>query len=277
MVGLFTQEGVVVYDLANVVARALSVAGNIDKFTPLFIQMLLNYRKKFPGRYFVFALEGSGTLERRKIFDRYKIRRIRPTKEFAWARSKAKKIISCCNCTIIMAPKGEADDAIAIYVKNNEEKDIIVVSNDRDIWQNITNGVRVYATIKGKQIMVDSYTCKRILGVWPDQVVLLKALTGDVSDDIPKAVPRMSKKVILKLVNESGNVDKLEETVQGSSWLTHKQQKAILDNLNTIKQNAAIISAWKHIKVQKKRFTGDPNKLMSIANISEIEARTISG
>ena len=277
MIGLFSRQGVVVFDTANVVARALSVAGSIDKFPDLFVQMLVNYRKKFPGRRFIFAEEGTGAAERRKIYDGYKKSRLYPTKEFAWARSKARHIIACCSCDLIMAPKGEADDAIAIFVDRHPQYDIIIISNDRDLWQHIKDDVKVYAIIKGKQRLVDKYACNRLFGVQPEHVVLFKSFTGDSSDEIPRAVSRLPKKVILRLVKEAGAIDNVETAVQGSTWLTTKQQEKILAAMGDLQRNVALVSARTHLNLMEKAYEADTNKLLEIVSVSNTDARLLCG
>src|SRR4051794_18094838 len=100
----------------------------------------------------------------------------------------------------------EADDVIASLVKRAREQDIpvMVVSGDRDVYQLVTDGVRVMTTSRGvtdtkiydREGVVERY------GVPPDLVTDLIGLKGDTSDNIP-GVPGIGDKTAAQLLRSS--------------------------------------------------------------------------
>ena len=163
---------------------------------------------------------------------------------------------------MIIAPIGEADDAIGIYVHGHEDYEITIVSNDRDLWQLIRTNVKVFSVIKGQKVVVDVNKCRRLLGVSPEKVAFLKAILGDKSDNIPRAVPRLPTKYALKLANEIEDIKTLEEHIQGSAWLKGKAQQKILEAAPVIRRNYALVKIHTNMPMLEELHKADISKLM---------------
>jgi 5'-3' exonuclease len=93
----------------------------------------------------------------------------------------------------------EADDTIATLVRRCLDpyhyKTVTVVSSDKDLWQLIRPGVRIWSPSTGK--FVDEAAILKSFGVTnPQQIPLVKALWGDAGDNVPNAVPRMQKQLL---------------------------------------------------------------------------------
>jgi 5'-3' exonuclease len=102
---------------------------------------------------------------------------------------ETKEICCAMRCKTIRARAGEADDAIASYLRQyaGDYTSVIIESNDRDLWQLIdTPKIKVLSD----GIEVDEQYCYKKLGVLPDRVPMMKALLGDKSDDLLR-VPRV--------------------------------------------------------------------------------------
>src|SRR5690625_4062810 len=83
----------------------------------------------------------------------------------------------------------EADDIIGTLSQagHNEKWDVKVISGDQDLLQLVTDHVTVDLTKKGVS-EVESYTpstLKEKMELTPEQIIELKALMGDSSDNIP--------------------------------------------------------------------------------------------
>ena len=79
--------------------------------------------------------------------------------------------------------KVEADDLIAYYVKNKEPNErIVIMSNDRDLTQLISEDVIVYIQSQKKFINTKNHTTE--LGYNYQNVLLKKMICGDASDNI---------------------------------------------------------------------------------------------
>lgn len=94
----------------------------------------------------------------------------------------------------------EADDLIAYYVLNKESNEkIVIMSNDRDYTQLISDDVIVY--LQDSKTFVNSRNSVQELGFTYKNVLLMKMLCGDVSDNI-KGIKGVGEKTLFKYIPE---------------------------------------------------------------------------
>ena len=251
---LFQQDHrVVLFDLSNVVFRACAVGG--EDYLRLFCTMMANYRKTFGFRKFVHAIEGKGTDERRKLFPAYKEGRV-PTEEILDSRKTCLALLRCTDCTIIKAPRGEADDAIGVYVKENPKKVITIVSEDKDLWQLVRPSTcSVHSKRRGT---VTPETVRSIMKVPPSKIVLHKAVFGDASDGLPR-VPQVPSKVLLQLVQNSSSVKEL--LAEASELRMRSRAEAILRCKRQIRTNYKLARIRTKLPMRSKTYEADEKKL----------------
>lgn len=107
--------------------------------------------------------------------------------------------IEMCDCLSIrtlMYDDVEGDDVIAYIVKNKDKNEkICIVSGDRDLTQLISEDVCLYVTQK-REIVTDKNSVEK-LGYTHENVVLVKMLCGDASDNI-KGVSGMGQETFFK-------------------------------------------------------------------------------
>src|SRR5436190_13860188 len=137
----------------------------------------------------------------------------------------------------------EADDVIASMVSRAREEEIpvMVVSGDRDVYQVVTDGVRVMTTSRGitdtkvydRDGVIERY------GVPPELVTDLIGLKGDTSDNIP-GVPGIGDKTAAQLLNEYGdlegvlaNIDKVSGAKRKENLTNHAEDARISKKLAT--------------------------------------------
>ncbi len=120
----------------------------------------------------------------------------------------------------------EADDVIASLVKRARERqiDVMVVSGDRDVYQLVTDGVRVMTTSRGvtDTRVYDSEGVVERYGVPPELVTDLIGLKGDSSDNIP-GVPGIGDKTAAQLLREYGSLEEVLANVERISGAKRKQ------------------------------------------------------
>lgn len=98
----------------------------------------------------------------------------------------------------------EGDDLIGIgadILSNHGE--VIIVSNDNDLYQLLNDTTQMYDPIKKSYFTADDF--RRIYGIEPARYPEIKALMGDDHDDIP-GIPRVGEKTAIKLVQEAGDI-----------------------------------------------------------------------
>ena len=91
---------IAIFDFSNVVYRATAVGGEF--YVNRFCQMMVNYRKKLGSYEFVYAIEGKGTDERRKLYADYKDGRV-PSEELIESRNRCRAVVRATDCVIIKA------------------------------------------------------------------------------------------------------------------------------------------------------------------------------
>jgi 5'-3' exonuclease len=147
----------------------------------------------------------------------------------------------------------EADDLIASYSKRAREcsLEVIIATNDKDIFQVVKEGVSIYTTVKkytgegGGHALLGEGEVSKIWGV--SRAALIKdilALTGDSSDNIP-GVPGIGPKTACKLINASGGVDKLLESPV--VYTNPRIAKLLEDHRSTVERNMKLVALDENI------------------------------
>ncbi|MEE0865720.1 MAG: DNA polymerase I [Clostridia bacterium] len=142
--------------------------------------------------------------------------------------------------------------------------DVVILSGDRDTFQLATDKVtiRIPHTKAGKT-ETDEYNREKIIekyGIEPKQLIDVKGLQGDSSDNIP-GVPGIGEKTALKLIQEYGSIENLYEKVENNQDdLKGKQREKIVENkelafmskiLGTINLNVPITDNLEDFKVEE--------------------------
>lgn len=113
----------------------------------------------------------------------------------------------------------EADDLIASYAAaaRKEMAEVVIATNDKDIWALVGDGVEIYSTNKTDLkdpkdgfALLGPAEVEAKWGVPPQQIPDVLALTGDAVDNIP-GVEGVGPKTAAKLVREHGAVSLLAE------------------------------------------------------------------
>jgi DNA polymerase-1 len=125
---------------------------------------------------------------------------------------------------IVTAPGYEADDVIGTLAAKAAASgfDVAIVSIDKDFFQLVRPGVRVYDP-REEGAWFDEPGVVEKFGVRPSQVVDVLALVGDTSDNVA-GVPGIGKKGAVELVTQFGSLDALLER---SDELKPKQREAL--------------------------------------------------
>lgn len=106
---------------------------------------------------------------------------------------------------VLSHPKLEADDCIAIKIKNRKESNhskYYIITSDMDYLQLNYIGVEIY-NLSYKKI-VDA---KNVIGI-PSQDLMMKILTGDSSDNIPSSFPKCGPKTAMKCLQDQEFLNK---------------------------------------------------------------------
>ncbi len=108
----------------------------------------------------------------------------------------------------------EADDIIGSLAKQNRKFDVNILTSDKDLLQVVDDNIKVWLMHKGISdiVKMDPQAVYDRFQLHPLQIIDMKALAGDPSDNIP-GVRKIGDKTAIKLLNLYGTVENLYEHI----------------------------------------------------------------
>lgn len=211
-----------------------------------FSKMLINILEKLQPKYMVIAFDAGKHTFRHDIFDAYKGTRKPMPEELALQLAPLKALLKEMGIKVVEMKDIEADDLIGSTVKKFS-RPCIVVSGDRDLLQLVDEKTTVWLTQKGITdiLEVNTTTIKEKYGIEPFQVIEMKAIMGDTSDNIP-GVKGIGEKTALKLLNSYSTLDGIYahiDEIKGKTQqllIEQKEMAYISKTLATIKTDVEL-------------------------------------
>lgn len=175
-----------------------------------YIQMLLKIIAEEKPSHIMVAFDKGKTF-RHESYDDYKGGRSETPKELKEQIPYAKKVTRAMGITVEEIENYEADDIIGTYSKKIDEE-VLVVSSDRDLLQLISPNVKMKLLKMKDYVYYDEKSFYEDYGIKPIEIIDLKALMGDSSDNI-KGVAGIGEKTALKLIKEYHTIDNLYKNI----------------------------------------------------------------
>lgn len=118
------------------------------------------------------------------------------------------QLLELMGIPVLNNPNYEADDILGMLSRfaMDNEMNTILVSADKDYYQLVTDHVKVYSPRKG--ILVDKEWLYNEYGLSPEQLIDVKALAGDKSDNIPGAIG-IGEGTALKMMRQYQSLDQV--------------------------------------------------------------------
>lgn len=178
--------------------------------------MLIKIIQEMNPDYVIAAFDKSKKNFRHERFIEYKAGRKKMPDELAQQIEPTKEILRAFNIEILELEGYEADDIIGTLSKgfSNNDFKVNIITGDRDALQLVDDNITVLMTKKGITEL-EVYGVKEIkqrFGIEPQNIIDLKALMGDASDNIP-GVPGIGEKTALKLLHQYGNLDNIYSNI----------------------------------------------------------------
>ena len=174
-----------------------------------FTSMLLNVLREQGPEYVAVAFDVGKTF-RHAMYDAYKGHRERMPDELRSQVERIKQVVETLNIPIFTAEGFEADDVLATLARQAEAQsvDAMIVTGDRDILQMVDEHISVLTSGRkfSDTIIYDPAGVQAKYSLRPDQLVDLKALLGDKSDNIP-GVKGIGEKGATDLLKKYGSLD----------------------------------------------------------------------
>ncbi|MEA4925716.1 MAG: DNA polymerase I [Syntrophomonadaceae bacterium] len=185
-----------------------------------FLTMFNRAVRELQPTHILVAFDRDRVTFRNETYGEYKANRLTTPDELGGQFAIVREVLEALNIDYLEIQGYEADDIIGtISMKaESEGMECIIVTGDNDSLQLVTERTRVYMTKKGIS-EVEIYNPERVKEKWgvePEQMIEIKALMGDTSDNIP-GVPGVGPKTAIKLIREFGNLERLYENLNAVS------------------------------------------------------------
>nr|WP_248285722.1 DNA polymerase I [Staphylococcus lugdunensis] len=229
-----------------------------------FAMLLEKILKEEQPNHFLVAFDAGKTTFRHEKYSEYKGGRQSTPPELSEQFPYIRQLLDAYHIKYYELENYEADDIIGTLSKQAKASGLetIIITGDRDLTQLATDHVTIYYTKKGVTD-VDHYTpefiAEKYNGLLPKQIIDMKGLMGDTSDNIP-GVAGVGEKTAIKLLNQFHSVEGVY------NHLDEVSGKKLKENLENSKADAfmskdlATINCDSPIKVNlKDTIMGDLN------------------
>ena len=232
-----------------------------------FLAILFKIIDDIKPEFLVVAFDKKGPTKRHKMYDGYKANRKGMPDELACQMPIIKDVLRAMNIDIIEKEGYEGDDILGTLSVFGERQglEVTILSGDRDTFQLATDKVtiRIPRTKMGKTEEEDfnREKVKEVYGIEPKQLIEVKGLQGDTSDNIP-GVPGIGEKTALKLIQEYSSIENLYSEIEKGQApdVKGKTRERIIENkdlailskeLGTIDVNSPIEENLEEFKLEE--------------------------
>lgn len=216
-----------------------------------FTTMILKILEDEKPTHMLVAFDAGKTTFRHETYKEYKGKREKTPPELSEQLPVMRDLLKAFNIPYFEVENYEADDIIgtlSLQGAKQENLDVKIYTGDKDLLQLVTDKVHVALTRKGIT-NVDTYDLKMVdekYGITPMQIIDMKGLMGDSSDNIP-GVPGVGEKTALKLLKQYETVEGVYEHIYEVSGkklkekLESNQEQALMSKqLATIMLDAPV-------------------------------------
>ncbi len=200
----------------------------IHGFMSMFLKMLDDVEPDCVA----FAFDLKAPTFRHKAYDGYKAKRKGMPEELFLQMQPLKDLLSALGYKLLTAEGFEADDILGTLAARCRElgHTCVIATGDRDSFQLIGNGVtvRMLSTKGGhpEAVTYDESAIMETYGVTPKQLIDIKAIQGDTSDNIP-GVPGIGEKGAGELIRKFGSLDEVYKNIDDPSIKAGMRNKLI--------------------------------------------------
>lgn len=211
-----------------------------------FLNIYLKLMKEENPDHIAAAFDLKAPTFRHKMYDGYKATRHKMPDELAVQMPIIKDILRDLGISVIETEGYEADDIIGTLSRAaaGQNAECTICTGDRDSFQLVNDKVTVRLAANKEDIFYTPEKIAEVYGVTPREMLEVKALMGDSSDNIP-GVPGIGEKTALSLIGKYhsieyiyDNLDSIEvtksvrtklENGKDSAFLSHKLGEICLD------------------------------------------------
>ena len=249
-----------------------------------FVNILFKILEEEKPDYLTVAFDVKHPTFRHEMFTEYKGTRKGMPPELHEQVPVLKELLTAMGIKIMELPGYEADDLLGTVAKRSEAKgmDVLVVSGDRDLLQIVTDDIRVcIPKTKRGTTEYEMYYTKDVqekYGLLPLQIIELKALMGDSSDNIP-GVPGIGEKTATAILQQFDNVEnahahlvEIKPKRARENLEAHYDMAIMSKKLATIETNAPYDYEWESARTGNI-FTKEAYELCQKLELKKLMAK----
>ena len=242
-----------------------------------FMSILLRLTDEVKPDGVAIAFDVKAPTFRHKMYDGYKAQRKGMPPELAQQMPTLKELLKALGYTLLEKEGWEADDILGTLAANCKDGDeCFIATGDRDSLQLVDQRVNVLLTAtkmgKPQTIRYDEAKILETYGVTPPQLIEIKALQGDSSDNIP-GVSGIGEKTAGELIKNFKSIDYIYENLDTIEIKDSVRKKLEADRdmaflsrtLGTISREAPVETAYGNYIV------GTPNAFECVKILTELE------
>lgn len=217
-----------------------------------FLNMLFKILDEEEPQYLTVAFDVHAPTFRHKMYEPYKGTRKPMDPSLREQVPLMKEVLASMGIPIVTKEGYEADDVIGTLARKAEEKGLTVTvfSGDRDLLQLATDKVQIrIPKTKGGKTTIENYFAKDVLEAYqlqPKQIIDLKGLMGDSSDNIP-GLPGVGEKTATKILlayetveNAYAHVDEIKPKKAMEALRDHYDLAELSKTLATINTDSPV-------------------------------------
>ena len=197
-----------------------------------FLNILLKLEQDEKPQAVAVAFDLPAPTFRHEMFDAYKAGRRRMPEELAAQMPVLKELLEDLGYQMVTAEGFEADDILGTLAAACEKagQQCVIATGDRDSYQLVSDEVTVLLTTtragRGETNAITPAVLWEKFGLAPQDLIQVKALQGDASDNIP-GVPGVGEKTALELIRNFKTVDGVYENLESELIKPGVRQKLI--------------------------------------------------
>ena len=244
-----------------------------------FAMMLQKILDEEKPTHMLVAWDAGKTTFRHETFKEYKGGRQKTPPELSEQFPYLRKMLSAYNIRQYELESYEADDIIGTLSREAESgsDETVIISGDKDLTQLAADDVTVCITRKGITD-IERYTPEHVMekyGLTPGQIIDMKGLMGDASDNIP-GVPGVGEKTAIKLLKQFGSVEGVYEALGEVSGKKLKEKLEENEELARMSKELATINTGSPVEIGVDDILYSGPDMEEVAKIwQELNFRTL--
>jgi len=232
-------------------------------FTNVIEKMLTEWKPD----YMAVAWDLPGKTFRHEAYAEYKGTRKKKEQELYDQIDFIKDILTAYGIPSLSAEGMEGDDVVGTLAKKYGPKadtKVLLLSGDLDTLQLVDKDVEVLVFIKGLSVTktYDTAAVQERYELHPDQLIDLKAMMGDSSDNIP-GLAGVGKKTATNLLKEHGSIEGIYKAINADK-VPEKFAKKFIGQEETLEHMKMLVTILQDVKLPGFKISdakvGPPNK-----------------